>query len=870
MAQTCVRPGHGCGPAGYDCEDLARMHVCNHRKHGPAITAMCAKSCGACSTSCGASTATTATDADDDDGTGSSIVRTAGSPTYTQHVITTMDKALCVPENGGRVQYTGRACGDGTQIEWTSAKTLDMDPALTQAQCEWNWLTHANRAFYGGSCGVPPKVEGASSLPTLPMHVIMSTITTKVKALCVPENGGRVQYTGRACGDGTQIEWTSAKTLDMDPALTQARCEWNWLTHANRAFYGGSCGVPPKVEGASSLPTRTPRPLAPTTSADGTNVQSVKAQGGGAKAVYRRVFGDRWVEETVDPSGTRNTFWFSEVRRDKWSVYLYDFDTVLLRLDLYTKKVMLVAGPTLYSIVDAASSTCATGGFSPRADGYYLIGADGLYWAHTGHGQPVRLARDSTGASAHWRFKKSSKRTAEWVIVNRQTGDAISIKKNHKVHNVMVADARYPVSFESTCKGNQVKFDSAGGVRCGCGQEQGPGALCAYTAGTTLVISSMGPSKRVTRVGCGKSCPPEYDETDSTNYVFCKSRRCASRAYIIPSPAIQDVDKYWDVAPVATFRKIGLVKMPVVKVIGNADEEAATGMAKSVVGRTVDLVGGLVGTREEFKLPIIGAVGSALANFFIDNFFPGTSTSLEDKLDDLANQILNVVDAKIDVAVVKGQVRIASNKFDEARKHFHVTYAREKRFKVQPWPGANVNTMELLASELQGYSQDYEKGLKTLSADHEKYDHSNRQAVQRAQGSWGLAKLASMEVMLVYQERVALDAYISRTASMGRQPATANSCQEIVDLIDLPTKVGDVTEQLRKTQTMLSDSICSTKPGQYLNTNSECRFDVENLSYRYKEQAAALAAMVDQAMVTCHQIKAGNNAYLDSFLNSRF
>ena len=78
MAQSCVRPGCGCGPAGYDCEDLARMHVCNHREHGPGITAMCAKSCGACSTSCGASTATTATDADDDDrnddGTGS-IVR---------------------------------------------------------------------------------------------------------------------------------------------------------------------------------------------------------------------------------------------------------------------------------------------------------------------------------------------------------------------------------------------------------------------------------------------------------------------------------------------------------------------------------------------------------------------------------------------------------------------------------------------------------------------------------------------------------------------------------------------------------------------------------------------------------------------------
>jgi hypothetical protein len=472
------------------------------------------------------------------------------------------------------------------------------------------------------------------------------------------------------------------------------------------------------------------------------------------------------------------------------------------------------------------------------------------------------LARDSTGASAHWRFKKSSTRKDEWVIVNRQTGDAISIKKNYDVHYVMVAGGT-PVSFESTCKGNQVKFGVGGTrdaqVRCGCSQQQGPGALCAYTAGTTLATARMGSSQHFTGVGCGKSCPSGYYEIDSTDYVFCKSRRCASRGFIIPSPAIQDVDKYWDVAPVATFRKIGLVKMPVVKVIDNADEEAASGMAKSVAGRTVDVVGGLVG----IKLPVVGAVGSALANFFIDNFFPGTSTSLEDKLDDLASQILNVVDAKIDVAVVKEQVRDAANEFSEARSHFHVTYAREKRVDVRPV--ADVNTMEHLASELQGYSQDYERGLKTLSADHEKYDYRNRQAVQRAQGSWGLAKLASMELMLVYQERVALDAYISRTASLGGKAATAKSCQTIVNtVIDLPTKVGDVTEQLRKTQTMLSDSICSTKP------DSECRFDVENLSYRYKEQGAALAAMVDQAMVTCHQIKAGNNAHLDSFLNSRF
>ena len=74
----CAPGLRGGGPAGYDCEALARMHTCNHREHGQGITAMCAKSCGTCSTSCGASTAATATDADDDDGTSNTggIVRT--------------------------------------------------------------------------------------------------------------------------------------------------------------------------------------------------------------------------------------------------------------------------------------------------------------------------------------------------------------------------------------------------------------------------------------------------------------------------------------------------------------------------------------------------------------------------------------------------------------------------------------------------------------------------------------------------------------------------------------------------------------------------------------------------------------------------
>lgn len=58
--------------SGLDCQGLARIHACDHPEFGKAITAMCAKSCGACSASCPTSTATdTTAAADDDDETGS-------------------------------------------------------------------------------------------------------------------------------------------------------------------------------------------------------------------------------------------------------------------------------------------------------------------------------------------------------------------------------------------------------------------------------------------------------------------------------------------------------------------------------------------------------------------------------------------------------------------------------------------------------------------------------------------------------------------------------------------------------------------------------------------------------------------------------
>jgi WD40 repeat protein len=83
------------------------------------------------------------------------------------------------------------------------------------------------------------------------------TINTNYKALCVEKSGGRVEYYGVPCGsNGDQIMWLKARAIDLRVSVSPADCHWDWTKHAERAFYGGFCGIAPTVPGGSALPTR--------------------------------------------------------------------------------------------------------------------------------------------------------------------------------------------------------------------------------------------------------------------------------------------------------------------------------------------------------------------------------------------------------------------------------------------------------------------------------------------------------------------------------------------------------------------------------------------------------------------------------------
>ena len=90
------------------------------------------------------------------------------------------------------------------------------------------------------------------------------TINTNYKAPCVEKSAGRVEYYGVPCGsNGDQIMWLKARAIDLRVSVSPADCDWDWTKYAERAFYGGFCGIAPTVPGRSGLLTNCSMPRVP-------------------------------------------------------------------------------------------------------------------------------------------------------------------------------------------------------------------------------------------------------------------------------------------------------------------------------------------------------------------------------------------------------------------------------------------------------------------------------------------------------------------------------------------------------------------------------------------------------------------------------
>ena len=119
---------------------------------------------------------------------------------------------------------------------------------------------------------------------------IIETITTKEPDLCVPEGGGRVDYTAVPCCDPPtsspcNLKYVRAKARDIRSSLarrlalkefagrtyvkketkkvsaqqlTEKDCTWDWHSddwNGNLTKFAGSCGVAPTITGGEWLPT---------------------------------------------------------------------------------------------------------------------------------------------------------------------------------------------------------------------------------------------------------------------------------------------------------------------------------------------------------------------------------------------------------------------------------------------------------------------------------------------------------------------------------------------------------------------------------------------------------------------------------------
>ena len=107
--------------------------------------------------------------------------------------------------------------------------------------------------FSGGSVARLGWAGDGSSLPKC-SEAIKVNVTTFNSDLCVPAGGGTVEYTATVCSADGEIEYTSAKALDIRGELTDCEscCEWDWRTHAAPETYTGGCGVRPTIV---NLPT---------------------------------------------------------------------------------------------------------------------------------------------------------------------------------------------------------------------------------------------------------------------------------------------------------------------------------------------------------------------------------------------------------------------------------------------------------------------------------------------------------------------------------------------------------------------------------------------------------------------------------------
>ena len=109
------------------------------------------------------------------------------------------------------------------------------------------------------------------------------------------------------------------------------------------------------------------------------------------------------------------------------------------------------------------------------------------------------------------------------------------------------------------------------------------------------------------------------------------------------------------------------------------------------------------------------------------------------------------IDEKITQAITAETIRQIGDSIDSHRYQFQQIYAAVFH--------SDIATMTHLTSELKDIGTDYLEQYSLLSAKYDNYSITPMN-IERTQVGWELMKTIAMEILAVYEERIALSAFI--------------------------------------------------------------------------------------------------------------
>merc|ERR1711862_473468 len=446
------------------------------------------------------------------------------------------------------------------------------------------------------------------------------------------------------------------------------------------------------------------------------------------------------------------------------------------------------------------------------------------------------------------------------------------------------------MEFTGLCSNNKVRFNMYGeglnptskfkiqgdmGYGYGVGSKEHAtywvrpsGGLWEYGGSTTtLQTTRIGPTERQTYwTSCtwpgSFPCASGYKEYPAQECGFL-NQGWQKKCYKDPVDKDQLLKWDWIIEPVSEYKRPDHKDGATLKV-DSGPEEAMGGLAASLASNGLWLAAGMMAT---FGNPFLGALGGFGAPIFcviLDaTIFKDDEPSIDEKLVDFGDQILKITDNIVLEAVGTQTLHGVLSDVKTVRNKYIIQYMGEKKTDVKDAQHLDKDDAENVASELQKYANGYLENFDKLFP-LSKQNEADIDVV-RTRYAWDSMKVIALEMLTAWEERVALDAYISYAKGIQSLP-NPKTCHEIIDdNINIQWLVDHIIVQfdnaysllLKKGEKMAVDGYdqkeIDTSTGNHytLEYREEIQWDMQHFSYNYDEVKGALDAFKERVEKVC-------------------